>query len=376
MIERAIFLKRGWVVPGAWAIALACVALSALVSGDRLGPNLLLTGVFLAGLGAGALFFLAVNVVAGARWDESLRPLPSALTRLLPLATLLLALALWVRPQILPFPSAEASGLPAAWLTRECLLMRLIAYAVLWSIGARLLQGSRPSQGIAAAVLVMLALTGWLAASDWLMSLTPGWTSTIYGIYVFIGFVVSALAAILLSCVLERIRQPESAQITDAQLHDLATLLFGLSCVWMYLWYSQYMLIWYTNQPHETGYYVLRTGREWRECFWATVALMWAAPFALLLSRAGKCNLWVLALATASVLAGQWLDLYVTIFAATSPASPAPGLTEVAFVAALIVAVSAHLPSRLRDWAARLPRSAGGDDAPQSRDVSRSPRCP
>jgi hypothetical protein len=352
MIERATFVKR-WVFPGAWAIALACVALAASFSGDRLGPNLLLSGVFLAGLGAGALFFMAVNVVSGARWDESLRPLPAALARLLPLATLVLALALWMRPGMLPLQTAGASGLPAAWLTREFLLIRLIGYAGFWSIGARLLQGSRPSQGVAAAVLVVLALTGWLAASDWLMSLTPGWVSTIYGIYVLAGFVASALAAILLGCVVEQIRRPEYARITDAQLHDLATLLFGLSCVWMYMWYSQYMLIWYTNQPHETGHYVLRTSREWRGYFWATVALMWAVPFALLLSRAGKRNLWVLALAAASVLAGQWLDLYVTIFAASSPASPRPGPTEVTFVAALIFAVAAHLHSHLRDWAAQ-----------------------
>jgi hypothetical protein len=350
-----IDLVKGWIVPAAWAITLACVALAALVSGDRLAPNLLLSGVFLAGLGAGALFFMAVNVVAGARWDESLRPLPAALTRLLPLATLLLALGVWMRPGMLTLPSVEASGLRAAWFTREFLLIRLIGYTGLWSIGARLLQGSRPSRGVAAAVLVMLALTGWLAASDWLMSLTPGWASTIYGIYVVMGFVVSALAATLLGCVVERIRQPESARITGAHLHDLATLLFGLSCVWMYMWYSQFMLIWYTNQPHETGYYVLRTSREWLGYFWATVALMWAVPFALLLSRAGKRSLWLLVLATGSVLAGQWLDLYATIVAATLPASPTPGPTEVTFIAALIIAVAAHVRSGLRDWAAGLP---------------------
>ena len=352
MTDRTTSLQKGRVI-GTWVIVLACVALGAWLGGDELGPNLLLSGVFLAGLGAGALFFMAVNVVAGAGWDEALRPLPAALTRLLPLATLLLALAVWVRPELMPLPSAEVSRLPAVWLTREFLLMRLIAYAVLWSIGARLLLGPRPSQGVAAAVLVMLGLTGWLAASDWLMSLMPGWISTIYGVHVFIGFVVSALAAILLGCVVERIRQPESARITDAQLHDLATLLFGLSCVWMYLWYSQYMLIWYTNQPHETGYYELRTVREWRGHFWATAALMWAVPFALLLSRAGKRNLSVLALAAASALAGQWLDLRVTIFAAMSPASPAPGATEIPFVAALIIALAAQIHSGLRDGAAR-----------------------
>jgi hypothetical protein len=296
-----------------------------------------------------------VHIAAGAKWDESLRPLPAALTGLLPLATLLLALGLWVRPETDPWSSVVELGLRKLWLTRDFLLLRSVGYAGLWSIAALRLRRGGASQGVAAAVLVILALTGWLAASDWLMSLTPGWTSTIYGIYVFIGFVVSAIAAILLACVITRTRQPARQPINDRQLQDLATLLFGMSCVWMYLWYSQYLLIWYTNQPHETGYYLLRTGPGWQAYFWATAAFKWAVPFTLLLSRAGKRNLKVLALASASALAGQWLELYVTIIAATSPASPTPGPTEAALVFALIVAVAARVWTRMDDWTPRSP---------------------
>jgi Ni/Fe-hydrogenase subunit HybB-like protein len=324
-------------------LVLACVAAAAWFGDDRLGPNLLLSGVFLAGAGAGTLFFMAVSVATRARWDESLRPLAAAaFTRLVPIATLLLALALWARPET----PAGASAWPAAWLTREFLLARSVAYAGLWWLGARAVQQPRASQGTAAVVLIMLALTGWLAASDWLLSLMPGWISTIYGVYVFVGFVVSALAAILFGCVVERVRTPTSGRITDAHLHDLATLLFGLSCVWMYLWYSQYMLIWYTNQPHETAFYVLRTGPAWQGYFWAMVTLKGVVPFALLLSRAGKSDLRVLSAAAASVLAGHWLELYVTILPATSAAASAPGRTEAAFIVALIGAVGAALVAR------------------------------
>jgi hypothetical protein len=323
---------------GPWVIVIAGVASAALFGDDRLAPNLLLSGVFLAGAGAGTLFFMAVGVATRARWDESLRPLAAAaFTRLVPIAMLLLALALWARPE----SPAGASALLAAWLTREFLLVRSVAYAGLWWLGARAVKQPRASQGTAAVVLIMLALTGWLAASDWLLSLMRGWISTIYGVYVFVGFVVSALAAILLGCVVERVRKPASGRITDAQLRDLATLLFGLTCVWMYLWYSQYMLIWYTNQPHETAFYVLRTGPAWQGYFWSTVALKWAVPFALLMSRAGKSHLTVLAAAAASVLAGHWLELYVTIVPATSVATSAPGRTEAAFIVALIGAIGA-----------------------------------
>jgi Ni/Fe-hydrogenase subunit HybB-like protein len=106
-------------------------------------------------------------------------------------------------------------------------------------------------------------------------------------------------------------------------------MLLGFSCLWAYLWYCQYMLIWYTNQPHESTYYAVRTGVDWRVLFFATVVLKWAVPFVLLLSRAGKRRLAVLTLAAGSALLGHWLDLYVMIVPTVLPDRPVPGLLEV-----------------------------------------------
>jgi Ni/Fe-hydrogenase subunit HybB-like protein len=105
-------------------------------------------------------------------------------------------------------------------------------------------------------------------------------------------------------------------------------MLLGFSCLWGYLWYCQYMLIWYTNQPHEWTYYAVRTGADWRVLFLATVVLKWAVPFVLLLSRAGKRRLAVLALAAFSTLVGHWLDLYVMIFPDVATDRVWPGLLE------------------------------------------------
>jgi Ni/Fe-hydrogenase subunit HybB-like protein len=89
------------------------------------------------------------------------------------------------------------------------------------------------------------------------------------------------------------------------------------------------MLIWYANQPHESTYYAVRTGVDWRALFFATVVLKWAVPFVLLLSRAGKRRLAVLTLAAGSALLGHWLDLYVMIVPGVLPGRPVPGLLEV-----------------------------------------------
>jgi len=196
-------------------------------------------------------------------------------------------------------------------------------------LSARLLTRPAASSRVAAGVLAVLALTGWLAASDWLMSLTPQWTSTIFGVYVFVGFVVSAVAAMLLTCIWVRVRNPTCRSVSEGQLRDLATMLLGFSCLWAYLWYCQYMLIWYTNQPHESTYYAVRTGVDWRVLFFATVVLKWAVPFVLLLSRAGKRRLAMLTLAAGSALLGHWLDLYVMIVPGVLPDRPMPGLLEV-----------------------------------------------
>ena len=310
-------------------IAVSVAFAGAILESERLGPNLLLSGVFLAGLAVGALSFMALQGVTGARWSESFRAIPARLSSMLPVAAALLMLVFVVRPETYSWTVDKQPELRGAWLSMPFFVGRTIVYFALWMLSARLLVRRTASTGTAAAVLTVSALTVWLAASDWLMSLTPQWASTIFSVYVFVGFIVSSLAAILVVCVYLRARRPTCQFVSVDQLHDLAKCLFGFSSLWMYLWYCQYMLIWYTNQPHETGYFIVRTGDSWRAMFFLVVALKWAVPFALLLGRAGKRSLAVLALASFSVLLGQWLDLYVLIFPGVAPNQSTPGLLEV-----------------------------------------------
>lgn len=311
------------------AIAAGIAIAGALLQTERLGLNLLLAGVYLAGLAVGALFFTALQVVTGATWSDSLRTIPATLPSMLPMATVLLLVVFLAHPEIYSWTVEQQSGLRGVWLSRPFFIARSSLYLGLWMLSARLLARPAASSRVAAGVLAVLALTGWLAASDWLMSLTPQWTSTIFSVYVFVGFVVSAVAAMLLTCIWVRVRNPTCRSVSEGQLRDLATMLLGFSCLWAYLWYCQYMLIWYTNQPHESTYYAVRTGGDWRVLFFATVVLKWAVPFVLLLSRAGKRCPAMLTLAAGSALLGHWLDLYVMIVPGVLPGRPVPGLLEV-----------------------------------------------
>ena len=311
------------------AIAAVIAIAGALLQTERLGPNLLLAGVYLAGLAVGAVFCTTVQKVTGSTWSDSLHAIPVALPSTLPIATVLLMLVFIAHPETYSWTIEQQTGLRGAWLSRPFFIARSILYLGLWMVSARLLTRPAVSSRVAGGVLAVLALTGWLAASDWLMSLTPQWTSTIFGLYVFVGFVVSAVAAMLLTCIGVRVRNPMGRSVSEGQLRDLATMLLGFTCLWAYLWYCQYMLIWYTNQPHESTYYAVRTGVDWRVLFFATVVLKWAVPFVLLLSRAGKRRLAVLTLAAGSALLGHWLDLYVMIVPGVLPGRPVPGLLEV-----------------------------------------------
>jgi hypothetical protein len=103
---------------------------------------------------------------------------------------------------------------------------------------------------------VLFGITVTLASVDWVMSLEFRWFSTIFGVYNFAGLFFSGLAAvILLALWLER-AGPLRGVLNESHLHDLGKLLFAFSVFWAYIWFSQYMLIWYTDIPEETSYFV------------------------------------------------------------------------------------------------------------------------
>jgi hypothetical protein len=133
-----------------------------------------------------------------------------------------------------------------------------------------------------------------------------------------------------------RRRGPLHKAFTDDHLHDLGKLLLGFSCFWMYIWFSQYMLIWYTNMPEETSYYLLRMQGPWGPLMVVNLVLNWIAPFLILLPRPCKRSESVMMKVAVVVLVGRWLDLYLMVFPATTGTGPVFGLWEVAGACFLI----------------------------------------
>src|SRR5207245_913440 len=102
--------------------------------------------------------------------------------------------------------------------------------------------------------------------------------------------------------------------VTVDQLHDLGTLLFAFSSFWMYIWFCQYWLIWYVNNPEETAYFVRRWQGGWPALFFLNLTLNWGIPFFVLLVRSAKRSPRVLGTVALLILIGRWLDLFLMIF--------------------------------------------------------------
>jgi hypothetical protein len=350
MPDSFAFRPRQWVILlfGALA-ALGALAFAGgvLLNPPRTWANVLLVSNYLIGLSTGSLVLIALLYVTGARWSVPLRRLPEALALALPVGAAGLAAVLLFQPSLYPWtahsaPEAgHASPLRALWLERPFFLLRALAYLAIWMTFALLIVRhsrlqdrtgdpalTRSNSHLSAGFLVAFGFTCWLSSSDWLMSLEPDWTSTIFGVYHFAGLFLGALAAVALLAVWLRRRTTFQALVTEDRLHDLGTLLFGFSSFWMYTWFCQYLLIWYTNHPDETTWFLRRSVEPWPTVVLLALVLNWGIPFVVLLFRNAKRSPILLAMAALVILVGRWVDLFVIIFPTQEQMIAEPGWIE------------------------------------------------
>jgi hypothetical protein len=368
-------------------LALAAAGAAALGFGlwlepQLVWPNLLVAAFLLVGFSLSGYLFLVFHYLTGARWSNPLYCVAAAIASTLPLTAVVLGVVVLAGLNNYPWMHEDYSHRPtmwfkAAWLSRDFFAARTVVYLILWTLlGELLLRTARRSElttaGVAngqgarrsAIFLVVFAATFWLASVDWIMSLEPEWYSTIFGVYHFAGVLSGGLALITLLAVLLRRRGPLARAVGPAQLHDLGKLLFGFSCFWMYIWFCQYMLIWYTNIPEETVYFAARTRGAWGPLFVLNFLLNWAVPFVALLPRAVKQSEKMLVNVTVAMLAGRWLDIYLAVMPVFSPQNPAVGWSA---LGAMILSggVAALLFSRV--LAAMLRYDAAATSAAPSR---------
>ena len=287
----------------------------------------LFTGTALAGP-----LFLTVLTLSGARWGVVLRRVPEALAATLPWAAgmglLLLgglsSLYEWSRPSALEHdPILQGKS---AYLNGGFFFARMLLFFGLWIWLSRgMLRASREQDQDghpahrrrllmrAVCFLPIFALTWSLASLDWVQSLEPLWFSTIYALGTLSGLGCSGLAVCILLVIFLRRRGDWKGAVREDHLDDLGKIALGFSLFWGYIWYCQYMLIWYTNMPEETPYYALRMRGEWRLLTWVSLALNWAVPFFVLMPKAARRSEVVLARIAGLMLLGQVVNGYLLV---------------------------------------------------------------
>jgi hypothetical protein len=160
------------------------------------------------------------------------------------------------------------------------------------------------------------------------MSLEPHWYSTIFAIYLFSGDFVALIAATTFAVVvLKEIGYLK--RVNENHLHDLGKLLFAFVFFWAYIWFCQFLLIWYSNIPEETEYFYRRLTADWSWLFFFNLAVNFIIPFLILLPRASKRSMAALKRVCILLFVGHWLDLYLLIVPGFMKANVSIGVPEI-----------------------------------------------
>jgi|TARA_R110000796_G_scaffold35098_2_gene90449 hypothetical protein len=168
---------------------------------------------------------------------------------------------------------------------------------------------------ISAAFLVFYLISESMMSWDWIMSVDPHWFSTLFGWYIFASMFVSGITVIAMVTIYLKSRG-YLPDVNDSHIHDLAKFMFGISIFWTYLWFSQFMLIWYSNIPEEVTYYVTRIA-DFNLPFFGMVAMNFLFPLLLLMNSDFKRVNWFVIMTGIVILAGHYLDIFNAIMPAT-----------------------------------------------------------
>lgn len=156
--------------------------------------------------------------------------------------------------------------------------------------------------------LSQMSTAPWL----WIMSVQPHWYSTLFSWYTFASAFVSGMSLILLWVVYLK-NQGNLELVTKEHMHDLGKWMFAFSIFWTYLWFAQYMLIWYANIPDETQYFKLRQQGPYSVIFYANFIINFCMPILILMSRPSKRNYFTITFMAMIIIFGHWLDFYQMI---------------------------------------------------------------
>lgn len=330
-------------------IGLAACALLGAANPKQFFFSWLVSFLYFLSLALGALFFVLIQYATQGGWGIVLRRVGETIFAVLPaMAALFLPLLLglselysWAVPG-----AADHDALlqwKAPYLNVPFFVIRAVIYFGAWSFIAlfyyRLSRGqdstgdplvSARLRRLAGPSIIVLAITQTFASVDWIMSLTPRWYSTIFGVYFFAGSFVGFIALLSFLAVAMRRAGLLDTVISAEHLHDVGKLLFGFTAFWAYIGFSQFFLIWYANIPEETTWYKTRIESSWLAVSLLLMAGHFLAPFFYLMGRSVKRSGSTLAVGAVWLLVMHYVDLYWQVMPTLHPEGLRPSVLDVA----------------------------------------------
>ena len=294
--------------------------------------------LFFVSLALGGLFFVLIQYASQGGWGIVLRRIGETVFTTIPVMAALFVPVVLGLHDLYEWSHAEAVQQDALlqwkspYLNVPFFLIRAALYFAVWSFMAVMYyRGSRNQdttgdpavsarlRRFAGPALIVLALTQTFASIDWIVSLTPHWYSTIFGVYFFAGSFVGFIALLSVIVVLMRRAGLLETMITPEHLHDVGKFLFAFTAFWAYIAFSQFFLMWYANLPEETIWYKARMQGSWMQVSVLLLAGHFLAPFFYLMGRDVKRNGVTLAIGGAWMLLMHFIDLYWQVMPTLHP---------------------------------------------------------
>ncbi len=324
----------------------------ASVNGTRFWAVLLQNSVFFLLVVNAAMFFICVTTMAMAGWVVAFRRVSEAISSVVPILgiitfAILMAIIWGGRTDIYHWLDKGAVAKDHILLGKSGFLNPMfftiwsaITIFLWWLLGKKMRSMSLESDNnghmdyetgkkwvwkntvYASLFCVVFTLTvastiPWL----WLMSIDAHWYSTMYSWYTFASSFVSGMSLVALFVIYLKNRG-QLEYVTDEHLHDLGKFMFAFSVFWTYLWFSQYMLIWYSNQPEETKYFVERIGTAEKSgpyfgIFFFNLFVNFLCPLLILMKRGTKRNWTMVTFMAGLIIFGHWIDFYQMVMPGT-----------------------------------------------------------
>ncbi len=308
---------------------------------NRPWAALYVAAFFFMMIALGVLAFYAIQFAAQAGWSPLLFRVMEGITAyLLPGALIVLGIAVasgyighynlfvWMDPEVVAHDKLIQGK--SGFLNMTGFIIRGLIFISGWSLYRHFARKFSIAQDnaeegdnryfkksfrISAAFLVFYIYTESMMSWDWIMSVDPHWFSTLFGWYVFASMIVSAVTVIAMVTIYLK-SKGLLPQVNNSHIHDLAKFMFGFSIFWTYLWFSQFMLIWYSNIPEEVTYFITRI-EDYRLPFFGMLVLNFIFPLLVLMNSDYKRVNWFVLMAGIVILFGHYIDIFNMIMPAT-----------------------------------------------------------